>query len=132
MGHFAIDEEIVMKYSLLVSVIAMSFAAVTGIARADGGQKPLPTVSVENTSRRAVDCTPPNDSSDCAALHAQIRARFTESEITMLFGSATASKEYPTSYSHIKQEYQKFLENYQNEKDVVVVAVGNPVTVSKP
>jgi hypothetical protein len=132
MRPFAIDEENFMKYSLLVSVIAVSFAAVTGIARAGDGQKPLPTVSVENTSRRAVDCTPPNDSPDCATLHAQIRAHFTESEISMLFGSATSSKEYPTSYGHIKQEYQKFLENYQNEKDVVVVAVGNPVTVSKP
>jgi hypothetical protein len=122
-----------MNRKLFAIVIGVGFA---GIAYA-ADQQPLATVNVatvngQSSAKRALDCTPPNESSDCAALHAQIRANFSASEISMLFGSATASKEYPTSYAKVDARYKAFLNDYEASNSVAVVVVGNPTAAAKP
>jgi hypothetical protein len=59
-----------------------------------------------------IDCTPPNDSSDCAALHEQIRANFSPREIGMLFGARTSYPEYPTSYDRVKARYDTLTSDF--------------------
>ncbi len=112
-----------MKRTLFAIVIATGLAAVAGAACA-AEQQPLATVNVQDSTRRSIDCTPPNDSSDCAALHAQIRANFTPSEITMLFGAATSSPEYPTAYARVDARYKAFLRDYEASNGIAVVVVG--------
>ncbi len=117
-----------MKRTLLTAIFGSIICAATGIACAGTAPAASPAKTAD-ASRRALDCTPPNDSSDCAALHAQIRATFTPSEITMLFGAATSSPEYPTAYTRVEARYQAFLRDYEAGNGIAVVVVGN---VAKP
>ena len=121
-----------MKLILLASIMCSSFGVFIGANAADNNINSLPTVGVKDKARRQVDCTPPNDSPDCAALHAQIRTNFSPSEISMLFGSATASKQYPTSYSQTRKRYDKVLSDFQDGRNIAVIAVGDPIPVAKP
>lgn len=121
-----------MKRTMFAIVIGTGLAALTGIASAGGTPQALAPVTVQDSSRRAIDCTPPNDSSDCAVLHAQIRANFSPSEISMLFGAATTSPEYPTAYARVDARYKAFLRDYETSNSVAVVVVGDPGKPSKP
>ncbi len=120
-----------MKRTVVLSTIAMGLTVVANIALAAGTEQSLATVAVKDGSKRAIDCTPPNASSECAALHAQIRANFTPSEINLLFGSATSSKEYATSYASVKLRYEDLLNKFQDSNQVAVVKVG-PITDARP
>ncbi len=119
----AIIEDYAMKHILITIAIVSAMTAAAGTACA-AEQQALATVSVQDSSRRALDCTPPNDSPDCTALHAQIRANFSPSEISMLFGAATSSPEYPTAYARVDARYKTFLHDYEASKGIAVVAVG--------
>lgn len=120
-----------MKTKTISLFFGIGLAAASGIASA-ADQQPLATVNVQHGSRLTLDCTPPNDSADCAALHAQIRANFSQSEINMLFGAATTSKEYPTSYAKVDGRYKAFLSDYEATNSVAVVVVGNLTSPAKP
>ena len=85
-----------MKTKTISLFFAIGLAAASGIAGA-ADQQPLATVNVQDGSRHTLDCTPPNDSADCAALPAQLHANFSPIEMNMLFGVATTSQQEPTT-----------------------------------
>ena len=60
-------------------------------------------------TRVVEDCTPPNGSDNCAYFHELIRANFSPQEISMLFGSATAHADYRTNYSRVRERYERFI-----------------------
>jgi hypothetical protein len=68
-------------------------------------------------------CKPPSDLSMCAEWHRVIRRNFAPREIGMLFGSATSYAEYRTSYSRVKERYDRlrneFAVNYSPASAVV-------------
>ena len=96
-----------------VSIIAGLALALAGTAGA--AERQLEAVKVNSSS---VNCTPPNDSQMCSAWHAEIRRNFTNREIGMLFGAATSYPEYKTSYSRVKDRYDRlqneFASTYQS------------------
>ena len=96
-----------MKRTTL-AIIAGIGIALFGTAGAAERQS-LGTVKVSSSS---LDCTPPNDSEVCSAWHAQIRSNFTQREIGMLFGAATSYPEYRTSYSKVKERYDRLQNDF--------------------
>jgi hypothetical protein len=52
-------------------------------------------------------CKPPSDFAMCAEWHRVIRRNFTPREIGMLFGTATSYPQYATSYSRVKDRYDR-------------------------
>jgi hypothetical protein len=52
-------------------------------------------------------CKPPSDFAMCAEWHRTIRRNFAPREIGMLFGTATSYPEYATSYSRVKERYDR-------------------------
>ncbi|WP_018972931.1 hypothetical protein [Rudaea cellulosilytica] len=109
-----------MKTLLLNIAIALS--ATAGIAQAEP-QSSLPSVVVhsERSSAKAprsgytLDCTPPNSAVECTAFHKEIRRNFTMSEIGMLFGAATTSLQYATSYDKVARRYDSFARTYDEQ-----------------
>jgi len=108
-----------MKTHLLIA-IALSTAA--GFAQADP-QSSLPSVAVHSERSSAgaprngytLDCTPPNSAIECAAFHREIRRNFTMGEIGMLFGAATTSLQYATSYDKVARRYDSFARTYDEQ-----------------
>lgn len=96
-----------------VSIIAGLALALAGTAGA--AERQLEAVKVNSSS---ANCTPPSDSQMCSAWHAEIRRNFTNREIGMLFGAATSYPEYKTSYSRVKDRYDRlqneFASTYQS------------------
>jgi hypothetical protein len=74
-------------------------------------------------SERDGKCKPPSDFAMCAEWHRVIRRNFTPHEIGMLFGTATSYPEYVTSYSRVKERYDRlrneFAVNYSPANAVV-------------
>ncbi len=101
-------------------VIGAGLLAAAGFANAAGGQ--LAQVTVHQDRSSAADCTPPNDSKECADFHAAIRRNFSTHEIGMLFGAATAYQEYPTSYDRVRARYAAFLREVEEGRLAVAVA----------
>lgn len=109
-----------MKTRLLNIAIALS--AVAGIAQAEP-QSSLSSVVVHSErssakaplGNRTLDCTPPNSAVECAAFHREIRRNFTNREIGMLFGPATAYPEYLTSYDKVVRRYDAFTRAYDEQ-----------------
>jgi hypothetical protein len=99
---------------ITIAIIAGIGLAALGSASAAERQS-LDTVKVSSSS---LDCTPPNDSATCRAWHDEIRRNFTPREIGMLFGAATSYPEYKTSYSRVKERYERlqgeFAATYQS------------------
>lgn len=75
--------------------------------------QPQATLPAVTWSRPLGDCTPPTDLAACDALHALIRREFNANERGMLFGAASAHKEYPTSFESTRARYARFLRDYQ-------------------
>ena len=96
-------------------LIAASFANAN-----NNGQ--LAAVTVHEDRFAASDCTPPNDSKECADFHAAIRRNFSTREIGMLFGAATGYQEYPTAFERTRAKYAAFLRNVEEGGLAVAVA----------
>lgn len=120
-----------MKRTLLA--IALSVAAVGYAGAQDYDDQVLAPVVVEHVDidRLVENCTPPAAAPGCASFHAMIRQNFSEREIGMLFGAATAYPEYLTSYSAVRERYDAML-RYIEDHGLPVVAVDQPVTIVRP
>ena len=109
-----------MKTRLLSIAIALS--AVAGVAQAEP-QSSLSSVVVhsERSSAKAprsgytLDCTPPNSAVECTDFHKEIRRNFTMGEIGMIFGAATSSLQYRTSYDKVTRRYDTFARSYDEQ-----------------
>jgi hypothetical protein len=120
-----------MKRTLLA--IALSVAAVGYAGAQDYDDQVLAPVIVEHVDidRLVENCTPPTSAPGCAGFHAMIRQNFSEREIGMLFGAATAYPEYRTSYTSVRERYDAML-RYIEDNGFPVVAVDRPVTIMSP
>ncbi len=65
------------------------------------------STSESTYNNRDGKCKPPSDLSMCTEWHRVIRRNFAPREIGMLFGSATSYAEYRTSYSRVKERYDR-------------------------
>jgi hypothetical protein len=101
-------------------VIGAGLLAATSLASANSGQ--LAQVTVHQDRFSAAECTPPNDSKECADFHAAIRRNFTPHEIGMLFGAATSYQEYATAYDRARAKYAAFLRDAEENGLAVAVA----------
>jgi hypothetical protein len=102
-------------------LIGTGLLAATSLASANtNGQ--LAQVTVHQDSFPAADCTPPNDSRECADFHAAIRKNFSTHEIGMLFGAATSYLEYSTSYERVRAKYAAFVRDVGENGLAVAVA----------
>lgn len=125
-------ENTTMKRTLLA--IAISVAA-TGYACAQAyDDQVLAPVVVEHVDvdRLVQNCTPPSAAPECASFHALIRQSFSEREIGMLFGAATAYPEYRTSYNSVRERYESLLRYVEDNGLPVVAMVDEPVRVVSP
>jgi len=93
------------------SLLALGLCAVAGVAAAQDPMLEPIVVQRINAARMIADCAPPNGAPACARLHELIRENFSEREIGMLFGAATAYQEYPTSYERLRTRYVAFLDD---------------------
>ena len=89
-----------MKRTTLAIIAGIGLA----LAGNAGASQNLEAVKVNSSS---LDCTPPNDSQVCSAWHAEIRRNCSSREIGMLFGAATSYPEYRSSYSKVKERYDR-------------------------
>ena len=101
-------------------VIGAGLLAATSFANAAGQLAPVKIQG--NMPSIAAECTPPNDSQECADFHAAIRKNFSTREIGMLFGSATAYQEYMTSYDRVRAKYVAFVRDIEEGGLPVAVA----------
>jgi len=110
-----------MKTRIIATAIALTafgLGAYSAGARAADSQ--LRTVTVHPTSNAAkgarkaytLDCTPPNSAQECGAFHQAIRHNFSNREIGMLFGAATAYPEARSGYSRVAERYDNFARAY--------------------
>jgi len=100
--------------------IGAGLLAATSLVNATSGQ--LSAVTVHQDRFFAADCTPPNDAKECADFHAAIRRNFSNREIGMLFGAASAYQEYPTSYDRTRARYAAFVRDVEESGVPVAVA----------
>ena len=100
-------------------VIGAGLLAMTSVANAAGELAP---VTIHQNAFSTAECTPPNDSKACSAFHAAIRRNFSNREIGLLFGAATAYQEYPTSNDRVRARYSEFLRNVEENGLAVAVA----------
>jgi hypothetical protein len=101
-------------------VIGAGLLAASSLASANSGQ--LAQISVHQGAFSVAECTPPNDSKECADFHAAIRQKFSKHEIGMLFGAATAYQEYRTSYDRARARYAAFVRDAEENGVAVAVA----------
>ena len=101
-------------------ILGAGLLAATSLANAAGQ---LASVQVQgNTQSIAAECTPPNDTQECADFHAAIRKNFTSREIGMLFGGATGYQEYLTSIERVRAKYAVFVHDVDANGLAVAVA----------
>ena len=91
-------------------VLGAGLLAATSFANAAGQLAP---VKVQGNTQSIADCTPPNDSKECADFHAAIRKNFSTREIGMLFGAASAYQEYLTSNDRLRAKYAAFVRDVE-------------------
>ena len=110
-----------MKRSPSALAILAGLAMTTGFAwGADSANNPpLQGITVRHytlpnatADRPLGDCTPPADLAVCAPLHRELRARFNDAQIGMLFGAASSHMQYFTTYDFVRADYQRFLDDY--------------------
>lgn len=120
-----------MKRTLLV----LALCAASGYVAAQDDETTLAPVIVEGVDgyRIVQDCTPPAAAPECTGFHALIRANFSEREIGMLFGAATAYPEYRTSYSSVKERYDDLV-GYVEDYGVAYALAhyGQPIAIVAP
>jgi hypothetical protein len=94
----------------------------------------LAPVIVEHVdvARLVQNCTPPAAAPECAGFHALIRQSFSEREIGMLFGAATAYPEYRTSYNSVRERYESLLRYVEDHGLPAVAMVDEPIRVVRP
>jgi hypothetical protein len=107
-----------MKHSTSI-LIGAGLLAITSLANAAGQLAP---VNVQGNTQAIADCTPPNDSKECADFHAAIRKNFSTREIGMLFGAATGYQEYLTSNDRVHAKYAAFVREVEENGLAVAVA----------
>jgi len=102
------------------TLLAAAALSVAGYAAA---QETLEPVIVDHVDGYwiAQNCTPPASAPECAGFHEMIRQHFTDREIGMLFGAATAYPEYRTSYSQVRERYDNLV-RYVEDNGVIPVA----------
>ena len=100
-------------------LIGAGLLAITSLANAAGQLAP---VNVQGNTQAIADCTPPNDSQECADFHAAIRKNFSTREIGMLFGAATGYQEYLTSNDRVHAKYAAFVREVEENGLAVAVA----------
>ena len=90
------------------TLLAAALMSITGFAAA---QEPLAPVVVEGVDGRYIveRCTPPTAAPECAPFHQMIRDNFSDREIAMLFGAATAAPERSASYSQVRERYDNLV-----------------------
>jgi len=115
------------------TLLALAFFSAAGYA---GAQETLEPVIVDHVDGYwiAENCQPPSSAPECAGFHEMIRQHFTDREIGMLFGAATAYPEYRTSYSQVRERYDNLV-RYVEDTGVIPVAsvsVGTIDTIPPP
>ena len=121
-----------MKRTLFA--IAMSLATIGYGSAQPYDDQVLAPVIVEHVdiNRLVQNCTPPQAAPECASFHELIRQSFTEREIGMLFGAATAYPEYRTSYNSVRERYESLLRYVEDHGLPAVAMVDEPVTIVTP
>ena len=107
------------RFTSIVIGASLLFGASLASANNNGQ---LAAVTVHQDRFATADCTPPNDSKECADLHAAIRKNFSRHEIGMLFGAATGYQEYKTSYDRVRAKYAAFTRDVEERGLAVAVA----------
>jgi len=125
-----LNKENIMKRTLFAIAIS---AATIGYACAEVlyDDQVLAPVIVEHVdiNRLVQNCTPPQAAPECAGFHELIRQSFTEREIGMLFGAATAYPEYRTSYNSVRERYESLLRYVEDHGLPAVAMVDEPIPV---
>jgi hypothetical protein len=106
-----------VRLSLTAVLTAVLLAVVVPNASAAGSMEQdalsaAPGLMESADNRLDGNCTPPSDLAVCAAWHEEIRRNFAPREIGMLFGAATSYPEYVTSYSRIRDRYQRLRDDF--------------------
>jgi hypothetical protein len=104
------------------TLLAIALASAASIAGADEYFDPVIVEHVDGY-RLVENCTPPTSAPECAGFHAMIRQSFSDQEIAMLFGSATANPAYRTSYSQLRERYDNLVRYVEDNGAVPVPAV---------
>jgi len=107
------------RFTSIVIGAGLLFGASLASANNNGQ---LAAVTVHQDRFAPADCTPPNDSKECADFHAAIRRNFSSREIGMLFGAATGYQEYITSYDRVRTKYAAFARDVEERGLAVAVA----------
>jgi hypothetical protein len=99
--------------------------ALGAIAGSSAAQETLEPVIVEHVDGYwiAENCQPPSSAPECAGFHEMIRQHFSDREIGMLFGAATAYPEYRTSYSQVRERYDNLVRYVEDNGAVPVASV---------
>jgi len=106
------------------TILAIALCATAGYAGAYEEEVLAPVIVEHVDSSRLIEnCTPPADAPECAGFHALIRQNFSEREIGMLFGGATAYPEYRTSYSMVRDRYENLV-RWVEDNGLPATAVG--------
>jgi len=124
------NKENIMKrtlFAIAISVATMGYAC----AEVLYDDQVLAPVIVEHVdiNRLVQNCTPPQAAPECAGFHELIRQSFTEREIGMLFGAATAYPEYRTSYNSVRERYESLLRYVEDHGLPAVAMIDEPVPV---
>jgi hypothetical protein len=114
-----------MKRTLL-AIALLSTAAAAG-AQDDETLAPI-TVERIDGYWAVNNCTPPSSAPACASFHALIRQNFSEREIGMLFGAATAYAEYRTSYDSVRDRYRHLVWYVEDNGVPPLSEIGAPLS----
>jgi hypothetical protein len=110
------------------TLLALALVSTTGLAGADEYLEPVIVEHVDGY--HVVEyCTPPTAALECAGFHAMIRQSFSDREIAMLFGSATANPAYRTSYDRVRERYDNLVRYVEDNGVVPAVGVGTIETI---
>ena len=116
-----------MKRALLAIALC---AACAGYAVAQDEEVLAPVIVEHVDGYRIVEnCTPPASAPECAGFHALIRQHFSDREIGMLFGAATAYPEYRTSYNSVRERYDNLVRYVEDNGVPAVAVIGEPISV---
>ena len=120
-------------FAIAISIATMGYASAEVYQVYD--DQVLAPVIVEHVdiNRLVQNCTPPQAAPECAGFHELIRQSFTEREIGMLFGGATAYPEYRTSYNSVRERYEsllRYVEDHGLPPTVALVDEPVPVVVA--
>jgi hypothetical protein len=111
------------------TLLAIALLSVVAAAGAQDDETLAPVIVERIDGYWAVNnCTPPSSAPACASFHALIRQNFTEREIGMLFGAATAYAEYRTSYDSVRERYQNLVWYVEDNGVPPLSEIGAPLS----